>query len=52
MSVYTGCNEKIEPVKCLKKCILDQKVKKYIFNVFKKLSVIAKIADLLAHLGC
>ena len=34
--IYTGCNKKIELVKYLEKCTLDQKVKKYAFRVFQK----------------
>ena len=30
---YTGCNRKIEQIKYFEKHSLDQKVKKYVFNV-------------------
>ena len=41
----------IEPAKYPEKHTLDQKVKTYLFNVFKELSVVAKSDDALAPLG-
>ena len=51
MTTQSGYNKKIEPVRCLEKYTSDRKVKRYLFNVFLKLCVDAKIDDLPAPLG-
>ena len=49
--IYKWYSENIELVKYLEKYTSDQKVKKYIFNIFEKLSNHAKMDDLLPPPG-